>query len=846
MTPSSNETAQPAPKTPDILVVGSTSFLALAFGVVLPVATLLIEASFHLCGGIFFDPLPTLGHFLFVACVPVINCIVYFSLWRKQIKHPLALSIAGGVSMGISFLYALAFAPLMPIAVPSIIIAGLGLLPLAPLFALLSSYGLLVVLKRKVQGVKTLVPSRYVLVGMACAFALMMSAELPGVFTRMAMTQAVSEDPATSRGGIRMLRTFGNEGWLLTECYSHLPTMSDILMGALHTYDWSTKSKARRIYYRVFGEPFNSVPRPQKFGFGWNFDRISNWDDELGGFVVGGNVAHLIAAKSSLTGLLEPQGAVGYLEWEFNFKNDSSQTQEARTQIALPPGAVISRLTLWINGKPQEAVFGSREVTKSAYKSVVYRKRDPVLVTTLGPDRVLLQCFPVPANGGTMRTRIGMTVPLTLDDRTHARLTLPHLVENNFLVQGEHNLFIQSPTACTTSLDGLKVEAAAGKNYQVHGFVDARHFQQSGVALIAERAPNVVLAQTTYSLKDQPPFTYTEKLIPARYAQPENVIFVVDCGRAMEKNMDQIAQALKVFPKGMVAEVRVASDEISALTSGSVEGGERNLEFAARELPQVPCRGGPDNFKELLAAVAQPSQKDTAVVWIHGPQPVLSDDSWELTSALSAAIAKRPSKNLKIYDVEAGSGANRVIEVIGSSVKVVSVPRRDTLKGDLVALFGRWTGASPELLFVRERVPGSAVQIDALTKAVCESPSQSWLDHQGFQPAIDLKNGQSTTTPYLAKLWAADETLRLIAAAKNTDATKLATRFRVVTPVSGAVVLETREQYKAAGLDPDNPDNNAMVPTAPEPEQWLLIFLSAGAILWTVRRQRQALKAAPR
>ncbi|MFN8654923.1 MAG: VIT domain-containing protein [Candidatus Obscuribacterales bacterium] len=77
-----------------------------------------------------------------------------------------------------------------------------------------------------------------------------------------------------------------------------------------------------------------------------------------------------------MNAVVEPQGAVGYEEWTFNFKNDSDTQQEARTQIALPPGAVVSRLTLWINDKPHEAVFGSREKTKSAYKSVVYRQRD--------------------------------------------------------------------------------------------------------------------------------------------------------------------------------------------------------------------------------------------------------------------------------------------------------------------------------------------------------------------------------------------------------------------------------------------------------------------------------------
>jgi hypothetical protein len=65
--------------------------------------------------------------------------------------------------------------------------------------------------------------------------------------------------------------------------------------------------------------------------------------------------------------------------------------------VQLPPGGVVSRLTLWVNGEEREAAFAGRSQTRQAYQQVVSRRRDPVLVTTAGRDRVLVQCFPVPA-----------------------------------------------------------------------------------------------------------------------------------------------------------------------------------------------------------------------------------------------------------------------------------------------------------------------------------------------------------------------------------------------------------------------------------------------------------------
>ncbi|MFN8654924.1 MAG: hypothetical protein U0105_01185 [Candidatus Obscuribacterales bacterium] len=91
-----------------------------------------------------------------------------------------------------------------------------------------------------------------------------------------------------------------------------------------------------------------------------------------------------------------------------------------------------------------------------------------------------------------MRTRIGITAPLSLDDAGHARLPLPRLVENNFSVACKHNVFFQSPTACKATIEGLKLDHPAGKFYQLHGEVDSRKYEQSGAAVIAERSPDVV------------------------------------------------------------------------------------------------------------------------------------------------------------------------------------------------------------------------------------------------------------------------------------------------------------------------------------------------------------------
>ena len=69
------------------------------------------------------------------------------------------------------------------------------------------------------------------------------------------------------------------------------------------------------------------------------------------------------------------------------------------------------------------------------------------------------------------------------------------------------------------------------------------------------------------------------------------------------------------------------------------------------------------------------------------------------------------------------------------------------------------------------------------------------------------------------------------------EAIRLAHRLNLVTPVSGAVVLETNADYKRNGLPVPGAEE---VPTVPEPETWALIGIVALLSFWALRRQSGA------
>jgi XrtN system VIT domain protein len=78
----------------------------------------------------------------------------------------------------------------------------------------------------------------------------------------------------------------------------------------------------------------------------------------------------------------------------------------------LPEGAVVTSLSLWINGKEEKAILSSKEKATTAYRTIVgYERRDPSVVHWQEGNTVSVRVFPVLASDS--RTfKIGVTAPL--------------------------------------------------------------------------------------------------------------------------------------------------------------------------------------------------------------------------------------------------------------------------------------------------------------------------------------------------------------------------------------------------------------------------------------------------
>ena len=91
---------------------------------------------------------------------------------------------------------------------------------------------------------------------------------------------------------------------------------------------------------------------------------------------------------------------------------------------------------------------------------------------------------------------------------------------------------------------------------------------------------------------------------------------------------------------------------------------------------------------------------------------------------------------------------------------------------------------------------------------------------------------------HLARVWAIETAEDFTTSANDESRSALAAHYQLVTPLSGAVVLETRQQYAVHGLIAGDPSASPQIPTIPEPSTILILLFAVTAA--SMRRKRMA------
>ncbi|MDP3506797.1 MAG: VIT domain-containing protein [Candidatus Melainabacteria bacterium] len=786
------------------------------------------------------DPIPTIYHVGLVGFVAFANILALFCS-LNQTTSTTALAFARwclGVAAGISIYYSVTFLPVYPMAILACIIIFLapfvllGFSPPASLVGTILCWKLL----NRIPQVK---PAGYSVTAIVFGISLLLFIELPSSATRLGMSMI--SNPKQENDGLFILRTIHNEDAMLRACYGRAHATD--MLGTLLTLGRSVSAEeARGAYYRVTGRPFNSAPVPiysrgrlNLFSSGpaeipVNEENIFDFDNDLASQAVGGVARGLSLTHSNLDVTVDANAAVSKTDWTMEFASKSKQEHEARAQVLLPPGGVVSQAILWVNGVPKQAAFAGRLEARRAYENVVRPMRDPLLVTTSGPDRVLIQCFPVSA-GKDMKIRFSITAPMVVarSDQSYSRLIVPQFAERNFQVQ-HHVLKIKATTPLTESNRillaapasvGVSRPLAPGLlNYAFSATVANKDLSTGGVNANFVRQPSLIKAWSESPPQRAKSFSQSLRSVSA-YRKPKNLVVVVDGSASMASHVSDLVKVLQALPEGMRVSLIRSGDSVEVLAENLISASPE-WNRALEQLQRHQCIGGADAVPSLVRAWTSLHKLDNpAILWIHGTQPIELQAPVGLRSLLVAR-----DQVVQLYDFQIEYGPNRVLESLEGLNNVHVVARLEDSLADLQGLYDQWQGV-PTMQAFTVMVLGAGSPADYKSTV---SLAPLWAKDQ-----IDkLLLNQANSTVTVASTVDSGNKWRNPAAFKK--ALAIAKEYRIISPVSGAVVLENKKDYKDNGLEAP-PEEGSEIPTRPEPETWLLLLVGLGVLFISLRRR---------
>jgi hypothetical protein len=633
---------------------------------------------------------------------------------------------------------------------------------------------------------------------------------------------ASSADASEAKQGLSWLRQLNPERELRMEC-------SDPRAAGIPGLFIPVKTSSQHaLYFALTGKPYSF----REFN---NTDLSSMPDDFLSRNVVGERVEGLTLTRSTMTGSVHPDVLGATVNWTFVFKNETSEDQEARAEIGLPPGAVIDEMTVWSKGEQQDASFVPSSSVGASSGTDTVGHDVPAMATDLGRGRVLVHCYPIPQDQEA-KLRVRLIVPLNPNSETSANLPMPRLIATNFDLKGEHLLRLRSPQLLASGLKTLKAERVAGGDTLLSGTVSGEDLESTKLSVFATREPSSqplaafdkiatdVASQRQKvidyrewqksreeeALEKQPPQLLVmldgsksvngqldgvrqalgmnkQKKVPSkpvyttvasRYVlenvqkiaapAPKQLTVVIDGSVSVNEYRQQLIEALEKLPSGIPTSIIIASQIDEKL------GSPMSLSDGVKALKTVNFVGGQDNLKAVVrGAELAGDTKGGALLWIHGPQPLINQEIYIMSPFVAAPA---------FYELALGSGETDTYQFFKNHSEIGpfnEVPNKGkSVAEDLIAFCAQWQPDS-------------------------NSYASSLSETAKLPEGTRLLTGEEAHE--LLTLHANQQCKKLIAKRSINSAYGVASRYGFLSPVTSALV------------------NGSQPATQPEPEdtQWL-------------------------
>jgi TonB family protein len=427
---------------------------------------------------------------------------------------------------------------------------------------------------------------------------------------------------------------------------------------------------------------------------------------------------------------------------------------EAIMRIPVPVGAAVMRAVLDVEGTPMEGVFVDRVSAESAYRNVVARGRDPLLVAWHDRGWIDVSLFPVPAY---QRRKLWIEWLEPIATRGKAIFyRIPRLGHRGRIIR---------------ELDSLK---AFGKS------VSASSRREISIADVLP--PEIAVAH-----EPGEPFAFVlARSKPRPVARPLRAVIVVDTSAAMSSKarLEErlvVERLLVQLPEE--AEVRLLAADWGVEEVVPRYGARNRLELLDG-LDAIASAGAFDLEHTLLSAVDLAEHEGaTGVVLVGGGHDRFHRD------ALEVPMARFAKARIPLYTINV---AGSLPAYWGQCrLQPMTMLRQEWL-ADAAWMAGGLTADANDVLQIarslrtraRERPPeiGEVDAWDPLETAMHETV---WVGRTfGIPPA----NAVRATARDLGALWAR-------AAYRPRPGEERDQRYRAITPLTSIVALETQADY---------------------------------------------------
>lgn len=297
------------------------------------------------------------------------------------------------------------------------------------------------------------------------------------------------------------------------------------------------------------------------------------------------------------------------------FRNETGRDVEGRYIFPLPPGAVVSSFTMWVDGQALEAQVLNADEARAIYEDFVRRAIDPALLEYIGRDALSARIFPIP-DGGERRIEITYTELLSAENGVYRyrypldteRFSAWPLDRVNISIDVETTsplAAVYSPTHRMT-VERTGAFGATGV-YEEHDLLPSHDFllyygvsaEELGMTLLTYRTPG---EDGFFLLIATPPRVEADAA-----PLPKDLVFVLDRSGSMSgEKIEQAKEALRFILENLNPDDRFAvvafSDYVEAYQTGLEPVSPGAVGSAIAWSSRLDATGGTDIDEALSVA----------------------------------------------------------------------------------------------------------------------------------------------------------------------------------------------------------------------------------------------------